>query len=95
MIPSEQCGYEVLVDEVRMKFCRAPSDIKVSTHTFDTLFESYENSWETMVTLGKGETSAPKETSLLTSSHFLQRRTSSQGSKKNLKGVGTRERATL
>ena len=54
-----------------MKFSCASRDIKVSTHTFHTLFKSYENSWGTMVTLQTPGTSAAKETSLLTSSHFL------------------------
>ena len=40
---------ELLVDGVPMKFLYAPNDIKVGTHTFHT-FESYENSWGTMVT---------------------------------------------
>ena len=69
--PSKQRSYELLVDRVSMKFSYAHNDIKVSTHTFHTLFESYENSWGTMVTLQTLTTSFAKETSLLTSSHFL------------------------
>jgi len=69
--PSKQDGYEVLVDGVPMKFSYVPNDIRVGTHTFYTLFESYENSWGTMVTLRTPRTSAAKETSLLTSNHFL------------------------
>jgi len=69
--PSEQGSYELLVDGVSMEFSYAPNDIKVGTHTFHTLFEeSYENNWGTMVTLRTPRTSAVKETSLLTSSHF-------------------------
>jgi len=59
---------ELDVDEVSMKFSKAPKDIKVSTHAFHTLLESYENSWGTMVTLRTARTSAAKETYLLTSS---------------------------
>ena len=94
--PSEQRGYEVLVDGVSMKFLRSPSDIKVSsTHTFHTLFESYESSWETMDTLRTMRTSIAKETSSLNSSHFLQNRTSPQRSTKYPKWVSTRERVAL
>jgi len=70
--PSQQHGCELLVDGVSMKFLHAPSDIEVSTHTFHTLFESYENSWGTMVALRTLRTSTTKETSLPTSGHFLQ-----------------------
>jgi len=45
--------------------------IKVSTHTFHTMFEPYENSWGTMVALWTPRDSLAKETSLLTSSRFL------------------------
>jgi len=48
-----------------------------------------------MVTLRTPRTSAAKEISLLTSSHFLSRWTSPQGSTKYLKGMGTRERVVL
>jgi len=64
---------ELNVDGVSMKFSKAPEGIKVSTHIFHTLrfVESYENSWGTMVSLRTMGPSAAKETSLLTSSHFL------------------------
>ena len=62
---------ELDIDGVLMKFSKAPEGIKVSTHVFHTLrLESYENSWETMVTLRTARTSAAKETSSLTSSCF-------------------------
>jgi len=93
--PSKYHSCELFVDGVSMKFSYAPNDMKVSTHTIDTLFEAYENSWGTMVTLQTPRTSATKETSLLTSSYYLQRRTSSQGRTKYLKGMGTQERVTL
>ena len=69
--PSERDSRELLVDGVSMKFSYATNGIKVSTHTFYTLFESYENSWGTMVTIRTPRTSAAKETSFLNSSHFL------------------------
>jgi len=62
---------ELDVDEVSMKFSIVPKGIKVSTHIFYTLLESYENSWGTMVALQTARTSAAKETYLLTSSRFL------------------------
>ena len=68
--PSKQHS-ELLVDGVSMNFSYTPNNVMVSTHTFHTLFESYENSWGTMVTLRTPRTSAAKETSSLTSSHFL------------------------
>ena len=74
MIPhclSKQHRCELFVDGVLMEFSYAPNGIKVSTHTLHTPFESYENSWETMVTSRTPRTSAVKETSLMTSSHFL------------------------
>ena len=75
MIPhrpsSKQDRCNICVDGVEMEFSYAPNEIKVNIHTFDTLSESYENSWGTMVTLRTPRTSAAKETSLLTSSHFL------------------------
>ena len=68
--PSEQhSSGAVLVDGVPIKFTYAPNGIKVSTHTFPPLFESYKNSWGTMVASRAPRTSA-KETSLLTSGHF-------------------------
>ena len=70
--PSKQGSYELLVDGVSVKFsCYVLNDIKVSTRTFHTLFESYETSWGTMVTLRTPSPSAAKETSLLTSSHVF------------------------
>ena len=41
---SKQYRYGLLVDGVPMTFLRAPDDLKVSTRTFHTLFESDENS---------------------------------------------------
>ena len=71
--PSEQDSCELLVDGVSMKFSRALNNIKVSTHSFHTLFESYEHSWVIMVILPTPRTSAAKETflNLLTPNHFL------------------------
>ena len=63
---SKHRSCELLVDGVPVKFSYAPNGIKVSTHTFHTLFEAYENSWGTMVTLRTPRASAAKETSLLT-----------------------------
>jgi len=54
-------------------FLDASDSIEVSTHAFRVMFEPYENSWGTMVTLQTLRNSAAKETSLLTSSHFLWR----------------------
>ena len=68
---SKQDSYELLVDEVSMKFSYPSNAIKVSTQSFHTLSESYEISWGTMVTLWTLGTSPAKETSLLTASHFL------------------------
>ena len=36
--------YELDIDGVSMKFSKAHKGIKVSTHVFHTLLESYENS---------------------------------------------------
>ena len=52
-------------------FSAAPDGIKVSTHAFHTVFEPYENSWGTTVTLQTPRNSAAKETSLLTSNRCL------------------------
>jgi len=94
--PSKQYGCELLMHGVSMNFSYAPYDIKVSPRTtFHTPFESYENNWVAMVTLRTPRTSPAKEISLLNSSDFLRQRTSSKGSTKYLKRVGTRERATL
>ena len=62
-------AYEV--DGVLSNFSDAPDGIKVSTYTFHTAFKPYKNSWGTMVTSWTPRNSAAKETSLLTSSHFL------------------------
>jgi len=86
---------EIFVDGILRKFSYARDCIKVSTYMPFTLFESYEDSWGTMVTLRTQRDSAVKETSLLISSHILSRRTSPQGSTKYLKGMGTREREVL
>jgi len=59
------------IDGVLNSFSAAPDGIKVSAHAFHTAFDPYENSWGTMVTLRTPTNSAAKETSLLTSSHFL------------------------
>ena len=69
--PSKQDCYELLVDGVCMKFSYALNDVKVSAHILHTPFKSDENSWGIMVTLQTSMTSAAKETSLLTSGHFL------------------------
>jgi len=62
---------ELDVDGVSMKFSKAPRGIKVCTHIFYTLLESYENSWGSMVALQTARISTAKETYLLTSSRFL------------------------
>ena len=91
--PSKQHSCWLFVDGVSIEFSYSPNDIKVGTHTFHTLFESDEDSWGTMVTLRTPGTSAAKETSLLNSSHFLQKRTDRT---KYLQTLGrTREKAIL
>ena len=62
-------SYEV--GGVRGNFSAAPDGIKVGIHAFYAVFEPYESSWGTMVTLRTPRNSAAKETSLLTLSHFL------------------------
>ena len=52
-------------------FSDVPDGMKVSIHAFYTVFEPYENSWGTMVTLRTPRNSAARETSLLTSSRFI------------------------
>ena len=69
--PRKHVGVEI--DGVDSSFLDAPDGIKVGTHSFHTMFNPYENSWGTMVTLRTPRNSAAKETSLLTSSHFLWR----------------------
>ena len=59
------------IDEVSSNFWATLDGVKVSPHAFYTVFEPYENSWGTMVTLRTPWDSAAKETSLLTSSRFL------------------------
>ncbi|KIM59806.1 hypothetical protein SCLCIDRAFT_982325 [Scleroderma citrinum Foug A] len=56
---------------LHINFLHAPNGIKVSELAIQTVFEPYENSWGTMVTLRTARNSAAKGTSLLTSSHFL------------------------
>ena len=63
------CG--LYVDGNFMKFSKAPKGIKVITHVFHTLLESYKNSWEIMVALRTARTSTAKEIYLLTSIRFL------------------------
>ena len=75
-------NYEV--DGVRGNFSAAPDGIKVSIHAFHAVFEPHENSWEIMVTSPTPRNSAAKETSLLTSSRFLQWWISPKGSTKYL-----------
>jgi len=63
-------SYEI--DGVPGNFSVAPDGIKVSTHyAFHVMFEPYENSWGTMLTLRAPRNSAAKELSLLTLSYFL------------------------
>ena len=57
--------------EIPTNFLTARDGVKVSTRAFHTVFEPYENSLETMVTLRTPRNSAAKELSLLTSSRFL------------------------
>ena len=59
------------IDGVSGIFLGTPNGIKVSTHAFYIVFEPYENSWGTMVTLRTSRNSVAKETSLLTSSRFI------------------------
>ena len=40
--PKKENSCELFVDGVSTKFSYAPRGIRVSTHTFDTLSESYE-----------------------------------------------------
>ena len=62
--PRKYGSYEI--DGVPGNFSAAPDGIKVSTRAFHTVFEPYENSWGTMVTLRTPRNSAAK-----TSSCFL------------------------
>jgi len=65
-----------------MKFLLVPDGATVSMHTFRKLFHSHENSWGTMATSQTPGAFAAKETSLLTSSPFLQRQTLPRGNMK-------------
>ena len=60
-----------VVEGVPGDFLAVLDGIKVSTHVFHTVFEPYENSWATMVTLRTPRNSVAKETSLLISGRFL------------------------
>jgi len=74
-----KCGsYEI--SGVPGSFWAASDDIQVSTHAFHTVFEPYEDSWGTMVTLRTPTNSLAKETS----SRFLYMGTSPQSSTKYL-----------
>jgi len=85
--PSNQCTYGLLVDGVSIEFSYTPRGIEVSTHTFHSLFESYEDSWGTMVTLRTPGPSATKGTSFLDVLSPI-------GSTEYLECVETRERTT-
>jgi len=65
-----KCG-SYKVSGVRGSFWAASDDIQVSIHAFHTVFEPYEDSWGSMVTLRTPTNSLAKETSLMTSSHFV------------------------
>jgi len=67
--PREYRSYKI--NGMPGNFSVASDGIKVSTHAFHIIFESYQNSWGTMVTLRTPRNSAPKETSLLISIRFL------------------------
>jgi len=60
-------GSHFVVDTIPDRFWAASYDIKVSTHAFHDVFEPYEDSWGTMVTLRTPTNSPAKETSLMTS----------------------------
>jgi len=57
-----KCG-SYKIDEVPGNFRAASDDIQVSTYAFHTVFELYEDSWGTMVTLRTPINSLAKETS--------------------------------
>jgi len=66
-----KCG-SYKINGVPGSFWATSDGIKVTTHAFHTVFEPYEDSWGTMVTLPETPmNSLAKETSLLTSSRFL------------------------
>ena len=67
--PREYRSYKI--HKIPGNFSATPDGLKVSTHAFHPVFEPYENSWATMVTLRTPRNSAAKETSSLTSSRFL------------------------
>ena len=75
-----KCGSYEIRTRIPGSFWAASDDIQVSTHAFHTVFEPYEDSWETMVTLRPPMNSLAKETS----SRFLYMRTSPQSSMKYL-----------
>ena len=83
--PRKYHSYET--NGIPTNFLTAPDGIKVSTHAFHTVFEPYENSLGTMVTLRTPRNSAAKETSLLTSSRFLQWPISLPGSMEYLQRI--------
>ena len=64
-----ECSYKI--HGMPSNFSAAPHGIKVSTHTCHTVFEPHEDSSGTMLTLWTPRNAAAKETSFLTSSHFL------------------------
>ena len=71
MILDEPKEYSYKIHGMPSNFSAAPHGIKVSTHACHTVFEPYEDSSGTMVTLRTPRNSAAKETSFLISSHFL------------------------
>jgi len=64
-------GNYYMPKEVQGNFSDAPNGTKVSTRALHTVREPYENSWGIMATFRTLKSSAPKETSLLTSSRVL------------------------
>jgi len=69
-------SHTVTIRGVLANFWAAPDGIKVSINALRIMFEPYENSWGTTVTLRTPRDSAAKETSLPTSSRILRWRTS-------------------
>ena len=74
-----KCSDVLRVDGAIVRFSSEHEGTKVNMHTFGALFESHEDSWVNMVTLRIRGASVPKETSFLTSSPAIRRRTLSQG----------------
>jgi len=60
-------GSHFIIGPIPVRFWAASYDIKVSTHAFHEVFEPYDDSWGTMVTLRIPRNSLAKETSLMTS----------------------------